>query len=125
MVQRRIALRLQYDGSAFHGAQRQAEAASVQESLEDSIEALTQRPHRTAFAGRTDAGVHALGQIAHINLPTKLSVDELLQAINGNLSQDVRIDHVEKGPSKRIEIKLANKSNIFNVPMGVYFFNNG
>ena len=55
MPQRRIALRLQYDGSAFHGAQRQAAAPSVQESLEDAIEALTQRPHRTVFAGRTDA----------------------------------------------------------------------
>ena len=46
-------------------------------------------------AGRTDAGVHALGQTAHISLPSKHTAEELQKALNGNLKQDVRIDMVE------------------------------
>ena len=88
---------LQYDGSDFHGWQVQAVGRTVQGDIENALSVIYPNEKITLLgAGRTDAGVHALGQTAHINLPTKLSPDELLQAINGNLGQDVRIDHVEK-----------------------------
>ncbi len=98
MVQRRIALRLQYDGSAFHGAQRQAEAASVQESLEDSIEALTQRPHRTAFAGRTDAGVHALGQVATFSTDATIPIHCWVSGCNRFLPATVAVQDAREVP---------------------------
>jgi tRNA pseudouridine38-40 synthase len=90
-------LTIQYDGSDFHGWQVQARGRTVQGDIENALSVIYPDEKITLIgAGRTDAGVHALGQTAHINLPTKLSADELLQAINGNLNQDVRIDFVEK-----------------------------
>lgn len=61
---RRFALRLQYHGAAFAGSQRQPNARTVQAALEAAAQALTGRAHRVDLAGRTDAGVHALGQVA-------------------------------------------------------------
>jgi len=89
-------LTIQYDGSDFHGWQVQAKGRTVQGDIENALSVIYPDEKITLIgAGRTDAGVHALGQTAHINLPTKLSADELLQAINGNLSQDVRICQIE------------------------------
>ena len=64
----RFKLILEYDGAPFVGWQRQANGLSVQEVLEEAVFALT-GGHVTAHgAGRTDAGVHALGQVAHVDL---------------------------------------------------------
>lgn len=98
MPQRRIALRLQYDGSAFHGAQRQAAALSVQESLEDAIEALTQRPHRTVFAGRTDAGVHALGQVAAFSTDATLPLRRWVRGCNHFLPATLAVQDAREVP---------------------------
>ena len=88
---------IQYDGSDFHGWQVQAWGRTVQGDIENALSVIYPDEKITLIgAGRTDAGVHALGQTAHINLPSKLSADELLQAINGNLGQDVWIDLVEE-----------------------------
>ena len=98
MPQRRIALRLQYDGSAFHGAQRQAGALTVQESLEDAIEALTQCPHRTAFAGRTDAGVHALGQVAALSTDAILPLRRWVRGCNRFLPATLAVQDAREVP---------------------------
>ena len=88
---------IQYDGSDFHGWQVQARGRTVQGDIENALSVIYPDEKISLIgAGRTDAGVHALGQTAHINLPPKLSEVELLQAINGNLSQDIRIDQVEE-----------------------------
>ena len=96
MTRKNYKLTIQYDGSDFHGWQVQAVGRTVQGDIENALSVIYPDEKITLIgAGRTDAGVHALGQTAHINLPTKLSADELLQAMNGNLSQDVRIDQIE------------------------------
>ena len=88
---------IQYDGSDFHGWQVQAKGRTVQGDIENALSVIYPNEKITLIgAGRTDAGVHALGQTAHINLPPKLSADELMHAINGNLGEDVRIDQVKE-----------------------------
>ena len=61
---RRIALLLEYDGTAYSGSQFQENGPTIQAELEAAINKLTGDRGRAAFAGRTDAGVHALGQVA-------------------------------------------------------------
>lgn len=65
---RRIALTLSYDGGPFKGWARQPGLPSIQEVLEDAIALVTRQPVRTVVAGRTDAGVHARGQLVHFDL---------------------------------------------------------
>jgi len=89
-------LTIQYDGSGFHGWQVQAKGRTVQGDIEHALSAIYPKEKITLIgAGRTDTGVHALSQVAHIKLPSKLTPKELQQALNGNLQQDVRIDFVE------------------------------
>ena len=65
----RLALGLQYDGSAFHGWQTQADRHTVQDTLEEALARLAGAPVPTICAGRTDAGVHATCQVVHIDPP--------------------------------------------------------
>ena len=64
----RVRLDLAYDGGTFHGWARQPGLDSVQGALEDGLERILRRPVRTVVAGRTDAGVHARGQVVHLDL---------------------------------------------------------
>ena len=84
----RYKLTLEYDGTPFSGWQRQDNAPSVQESLERAAEALDGAPVLVYGAGRTDSGVHALGQVAHIDLVKDLAADKVRDAINYHLKPD-------------------------------------
>ena len=64
----RIAIGIEYDGAAFHGWQRQSDAISVQQVVEEALGQVADTTVELVCAGRTDAGVHALGQVAHIKL---------------------------------------------------------
>ena len=90
-------LTIQYDGNDFHGWQVQAKGRTVQGDIENALSVIYPDEKITLIgAGRTDAGVHALGQAANIKLPNKLSAEELQNALNGNLKRDVRIDNVDE-----------------------------
>jgi len=65
----RYKLTLEYDGRPYHGWQRQEHGASVQQALEDAVERFCQTRTLVQCAGRTDAGVHATGQVAHFDAP--------------------------------------------------------
>jgi tRNA pseudouridine38-40 synthase len=78
----RFALLVEYDGTGFVGWQRQADGLSVQAVLEDAAAHLAGSPVAVVVAGRTDAGVHALGQVAHIDLDRDIAPDKLAQALN-------------------------------------------
>ena len=87
---------IQYDGSDFHGWQMQPKGRTVQGDIEEALSVIYPGENITLIgAGRTDAGVHAMGQAAHINLPSKYTAEGLQKALNGNLKQDVRIDIIE------------------------------
>lgn len=81
----RYKLTLEYDGGAFAGWQRQDGAASVQQVMEEAAEALDGAPVAVTGAGRTDAGVHALGQVAHIDLVKPIRADKVRDALNAHL----------------------------------------
>lgn len=83
----RYALLIEYDGGPFHGWQRQAGGQpSVQGSLETALAALQAGPHNVTGAGRTDAGVHATGQVGHVDLTKDWDPFKLMGALNWHLS---------------------------------------
>lgn len=87
-----------YDGTDFHGWQKQIGFRTVQQDLEKAISPLAAEGANVAVngSGRTDAGVHARGQIAHFDLDRDMTPHQLRRAINGNLpSDDVRVMHAE------------------------------
>jgi len=90
---------LAYDGSDFRGWQRQPDSRTVQGVLEEAIGKVTQKRVVVHGAGRTDAGVHALGQVASFRGVFKLSDEVLLRALNAVLPGDVRLFSLERAPS--------------------------
>ncbi len=95
---RRIRLVLEYDGSAYCGWQRQRNGLSVQEVMEKAASDLEGRPVRILAAGRTDAGVHALGQVACFDTHLSLSAATLLAALNARLPRDVVVLRADEVP---------------------------
>ena len=95
---RRVALLLEYDGGAFAGSQLQKNARTVQSVLEEAIGRTTGEPARFAFAGRTDAGVHARGQVGSFVTASALDTETLVRALNARLPEDVSVrDAAEAG----------------------------
>ncbi len=78
----RYKLTVEYDGSGFVGWQRQADGITVQQVLEEAIEAFAREQRLVEGAGRTDAGVHALGQVAHVDLRNDWEPDRVRDALN-------------------------------------------
>ena len=81
----RYKLTLEYDGTGLVGWQRQANGPSVQAALEEAIEAFSGEAATATAAGRTDAGVHALGQVAHFDLTRPRDADVVRDALNAHL----------------------------------------
>lgn len=81
----RYKLTIEYDGSPFVGWQAQTNGLSVQQVLQDGIKGFCGQDVKVNGAGRTDAGVHALGQVAHIDLETEVACDTLRDAVNAHL----------------------------------------
>lgn len=81
----RFAFTVEYDGAPFSGWQRQADVPSVQGAVEDALRVLQPDLTSIAAAGRTDAGVHAWGQVAHADLTREWDTYELMQAVNQHL----------------------------------------
>jgi tRNA pseudouridine38-40 synthase len=81
----RYALRIEYDGAPFSGWQRQKDVPSVQGAIEAALAKLEPRDHTIAAAGRTDAGVHGLGQVAHCDMVKNWGPFRLSEALNYHL----------------------------------------
>src|SRR5262245_23350253 len=81
----RYKLTIEYDGTAFAGWQMQANGPSIQERLRDAIAAFCGEPFIPRGAGRTDSGVHALGQVAHIDLTKDWPAETVMKAVNFHL----------------------------------------
>lgn len=102
---------LAYDGTNYVGWQRQAAGTSIQGLIEDALRALDDRPVAVVGAGRTDAGVHALGQVASFSLERTIEPNELKRALNGHLPVDVRVTNVETAePGFHARLKTRTKT---------------
>lgn len=90
----RYLLRVAYDGTDYVGWQRQASGVSIQQRLEEAATALSREPVTVVGAGRTDAGVHAIGQAAHFDLADPRPPDVVVKAMNARLPDDIRVREV-------------------------------
>jgi tRNA pseudouridine38-40 synthase len=91
-------LLIQYDGTDFHGWQIQADLRTVQGELTRVLSLLDGREVTVHGSGRTDAGVHAEGQVASVQLQREITAEKLRKAINGNLASDLRVFDVAVVP---------------------------
>ncbi|HWM93518.1 MAG TPA: tRNA pseudouridine(38-40) synthase TruA [Thermoanaerobaculia bacterium] len=91
MGSNRARLTLSYRGDRYAGWQRQENALSVQQVVEEAVSKLAGSPVRVTGASRTDAGVHARGQVAHLDLPRPLPPRALVHGVNHQLPEDVRV----------------------------------
>jgi tRNA pseudouridine38-40 synthase len=87
---------LSYDGTDFHGWQRQPKKRTIQGSLEDTLAKIAQKKVTVIGAGRTDAGVHAQGQVANFKAALRLSEAELKKALNALLPGAIRVIELKK-----------------------------
>ncbi|MDI6728768.1 MAG: tRNA pseudouridine(38-40) synthase TruA [Thermodesulfovibrionales bacterium] len=88
---RNIKLTIQYDGTNYNGWQIQPNGITIQEILQKNIKKITGEDAKLIGAGRTDAGVHAIGQVASFKTSSGLSSDVIKRALNANLPDDIRI----------------------------------
>lgn len=93
-----IRLTLNYMGTAYHGWQRQQNAVTVQQTLEDTFATLTQTRVPFIGCGRTDAGVHARGYVANVHAETGIPMEKLPLALNARLPRDISVFKAELVP---------------------------
>ena len=94
----RLKIDLAYDGTNYYGWAKQPDHRTIQEELETALSTITQCKVETIVAGRTDAGVHATGQVIHVDVPDSTNLDELAFKLNRMLDEDIRINNVAIAP---------------------------
>ena len=106
-------LTLQYDGSRYDGWQRQGNTANtIQGKVEAVLSRLAQAPVELHGAGRTDAGVHALGQAASVQLPHGLTPWQVMDHLNRYLPEDIAVTAVEEAPP-RFHARLSAAGKVY------------
>ncbi|HOO70410.1 MAG TPA: tRNA pseudouridine(38-40) synthase TruA [Spirochaetota bacterium] len=117
---RRIALLIQYDGTNYNGWQYQENGRTIQSEIESAYKVLTREDIRIVGSGRTDSGVHALGQVAHFDSVTSLKLDKICISLNGILPKDIAIINAYNVPSdfhaRYSAIRREYKYLIYNHP---------
>lgn len=109
---RTIRLVLAYDGLGFHGWQRQPGLRTVQACLEDATARITGEPVKLFASGRTDSGVHALGQVAHFVTLCSIPAGNLRKALNDLLPPEVRVLESEEAPPA-FHARYAARSKVY------------
>ncbi len=87
----RYALLVQYDGTDFNGFQIQNSGRTIQQELESALKILCKENVRVTASGRTDSGVHALGQVVHFDLQSKMQMQKICISLNGILPRDISV----------------------------------
>lgn len=93
---RNFKLTLEYDGTDFHGWQKQPGLRTVQGALDDAVADLFGRSVQVNGAGRTDAGVHALGQVANFVADTRMTAEQIGKALATRLPEDIQVYRVRE-----------------------------
>jgi len=123
---RNIKLVIEYDGTNYHGWQTQPQSPTIQEVIEEKIEIMTRQRVHLAGSGRTDAGVHALGQVACFQTSSSIPVEGLWLGLNSLLPVDITIQSAEEvDPSFHPQFAAKRKTYrylIFNrqAPSAIY-----
>jgi len=98
-MMRTLKLTIAYDGTNYAGWQYQENTPTVQNTLEDAIEKITGQKTRVLASGRTDAGVHALGQVVRLRTESALPPEVFLRALNAHLPHDIAVLDVAEAPA--------------------------
>ncbi len=114
---RNIKLTIEYDGKDFNGWQKQPNRLNIQGSIEYAIYQITGEHVNLQASGRTDAGVHALGQVANFKTESKIPIEKFAIAINTNLKRSIRVIKAEEVDEKfhsRLSCKRKTYRYIIN-----------
>lgn len=98
VIPRNVMATLEYDGGRFCGWERQKNGLGIQEVVESAIESITREKTTVNGSGRTDAGVHATGQVANFTLQNPIAMDELHRGLNAMLPDDVSVKSIREVP---------------------------
>lgn len=109
---RRLKLVIEYDGTNYHGWQRQLVYRTIQQTLEEALEKITQTKAPIVGASRTDRGVHAMGQIAHCQIESSISDHKLFKGLNTILPADIKIKKL-KTVDKTFHAQKQARSKIY------------
>lgn len=109
---RNIRLTLEYDGKEFNGWQKQPNKLNIQGTIEKAIERITGEKIDLMASGRTDRGVHALGQVANFKTNSKLPIEKFPIAINSNMKSSIRIKDAEE-VDERFHSRLSCKRKTY------------
>ena len=114
---RNIKLTIEYDGKDFNGWQKQPDKLNIQWTIENAIEQITGEKIELNASGRTDAGVHAIGQVANFKTNSKLPINKFAIAINSKLKKSIRItkaEEVEESFHSRLSCKKKTYRYVIN-----------
>ena len=112
-------LLLQYDGTDFHGWQIQENLRTVQGELTNALSLIDGRAVNVHGSGRTDAGVHAEGQVASVDIQREITPEKLRNAINGNVGKDLRVLEVEVvDPEFHARYSAVAKNYVYRIVNG-------
>jgi tRNA pseudouridine38-40 synthase len=121
MTLRNIRFVVAYDGTRYHGWQRQKNGLTIQAVIEERLQLMTQSPVKLLASGRTDAGVHALNQVCNFKTPSQIPIDTLKRGLNALLPPDILVKEATVVPlefhsryrakSKIYEYRILNRQN--------------
>lgn len=128
---RNFKLTIEYDGTNYLGWQRQTNGDTIQGKLENALQRLFNRKVSLAGSGRTDSGVHALGQVASFKTETDIPLKNILRALNTYLPEDIFIKDIKEVPLSfhaRFSVKkkwyrytIIRRHSVFNRYYAVYY----
>ncbi|MCY3625683.1 MAG: tRNA pseudouridine(38-40) synthase TruA [Candidatus Dadabacteria bacterium] len=120
-MRKNVKIIIEYDGTDYHGWQCQGDLPTVQKTIEDALRQITGESVKITGSGRTDTGVHAMGQVASFLTDTQLDSETLRKALNSTLPRDISIIRAQEVPqdfhaqfssrSKVYEYRIFNRPN--------------
>lgn len=117
-----VKLTLAYDGTNYHGFQKQNNAISIQEILQGTLHKIYHKPVGVTGSGRTDSGVHARGQVVNYYAPFEIPIDRIPYALNSILPDDIRIFNAEiVSPQFHARFDARGKIYSYTVDQGVFY----
>ena len=111
-MQKNIRLTLEYEGTNFHGWQVQPKGRTIQGEIEDKLKRILKEKVSLIGAGRTDAGVHALGQVANFKTNSKLKLENMFKGLNSLLPPDIIVKDI-KEVKNDFHARFSAKSRVY------------